>query len=200
MFNYLNGIIAEVTPSMAVVDCGGVGYEVTISAYTAGQLTVGEKHKVYISFNFRQDGFSLFGFADKSEKQLFEMLITVTGVGPKAAISILSTNTCEALAMAIVTGDEKAISSAPGIGKKTAQRIILELKDKISKQVETISFSDITAPKMPQTKDVNVDQAISALAVLGYGSAEINKALSSFDCSGMDTNAIIKMCLKFFSK
>ncbi len=132
MFNYINGIVAELTPSLAVLDCGGVGFEIAISAYTAGRLKTGEKAKLYIFSNIREDTFALYGFYTKNEKSTFEMLIDDSGVGQKDAWSILSSATPENLAMAIISGNDKALTAAPGVGKKLAQRIILELKDKLA--------------------------------------------------------------------
>lgn len=134
MFYHLDGKVAELGQGMAVIDCNGVGYLVNTSLTTQSRLKVGERSKLYISESVREDAFELFGFATKSEKRSFDLLIGVSGVGPKAALSILSAYTPEALAMAILSGDEKALTVAPGIGKKIAQRVILELKDKLAKE------------------------------------------------------------------
>ena len=142
MFYYINGIVAALEPNLAVIDCGGVGYSLSTTAYTIGQLKLGEKSKLYTYLNVKEDCFDLFGFASKSEKHCFEMLIGVSGVGPKAALSILSTTTPESLMMNIISGNDKALTAAPGIGKKIAQRIILELKDKMAKETGEVSFRD----------------------------------------------------------
>lgn len=134
MFYHLDGKVAELGQGMAVIDCSGVGYLVNVSLNTLAQLKNGERAKLYISESVREDAFELFGFASKSEKRSFDLLIGVSGVGPKAALSILSAHTPEALSMAILSGDEKALTVAPGIGKKIAQRVILELKDKLAKE------------------------------------------------------------------
>lgn len=125
MFYHLDGKVAELGQGMAVIDCSGVGYLVNVSLNTLAQLKNGERAKLYISESVREDAFELFGFASKSEKRSFDLLIGVSGVGPKAALSILSAHTPEALSMAILSGDEKALTVAPGIGKKIAQRVIL---------------------------------------------------------------------------
>lgn len=196
MFNYINGIVAELTPSLAVLDCGGVGFEIAISAYTAGRLKTGEKAKLYIFSNIREDTFDLYGFYTKNEKSTFEMLIGVSGVGTKAAMSILSSATPENLAMAIISGNDKALTAAPGVGKKLAQRIILELKDKLAKAAEEISFADIN-PVTPLASDgTAVRDATAALSVLGYAPAEINAALKSVSTEGMEVADIVRACLK----
>ena len=133
VFFYLNGTVAHIEPYLAVIDCGGVGYACRTTNHTISKLTMGKVGKLYTHLNVREDVFELYGFASESELGCFRMLIGVSGVGPKAALAILSSNTPEGLAMAIVSGNEKALTSAPGIGKKIAQRIILELKDKLAK-------------------------------------------------------------------
>ena len=144
MFHYINGLVAELLPNLAVIDCGGVGFAVNTSAYTVSQLKTGEKAKLYTFVYIREDCMDIYGFASKSEKHCFEMLIGVSGVGPKAAIAILSSSAPENLVMNIVSGNEKALTAAPGIGKKIAQRIILELKDKLAKETAEISLYIIT--------------------------------------------------------
>ncbi len=134
MFYYVNGTVAELEAGLAVIDCGGVGYACATTNYTLSQLKKGERAKLYTYLNVREDAMELFGFASQSELRSFKMLIGVSGVGPKAALSILSSTTPQQLAMAVVMGDEKALTAAPGIGKKIAQRIILELKDKLAKE------------------------------------------------------------------
>ena len=134
MFYYLDGTVAEIAPYLAVIDCGGVGYACKTTNYTLSRLKKGQRGKLYTYLNVGDGIFELYGFATQNELSSFKLLIGVSGVGPKAALAILSTGSPEALAMAIVTGDEKALTAAPGIGKKIAQRIILELKDKMTKE------------------------------------------------------------------
>ena len=134
MFYYVNGTVAEIEAGLAVIDCSGVGYACATTNYTLSQLKKGERAKLYTYLNVREDAMELFGFASQSELRSFKMLIGVSGVGPKAALSILSSTTPQQLSMAVVMGDEKALTAAPGIGKKIAQRIILELKDKLIKE------------------------------------------------------------------
>ena len=135
MYYYVNGTVAEIGPNLAVIDCGGVGYACATTNYTLAQLKKGEKAKLYTYLHVREEIFDLYGFASQAELSSFKMLISVSGVGPKAALAILSSGTPDQLALSIVTGDEKALTGVPGIGKKIAQRIILELKDKLAKEL-----------------------------------------------------------------
>ena len=168
MFYYLNGTVAHKEPYLAVIDCGGVGYACRTTAYTLSALNVGDKAKLYTHVNVKEDAFDIYGFATTEELHLFQQLIGVSGVGPKAGLAILSANTPANLAMSIITGDEKALTSAPGIGKKIAQRVILELKDKLAKGQtaaagESYGGSGVTV--IPENK---ASEAAAALAVLGY--------------------------------
>jgi len=194
MFYYLNGIVSEIDVNLAVIDCGGVGYAVNTTANTLSRIKLNEKAKLYICENIREDAFDLYGFATAQEKRCFEMLLTVSGIGPKAAQAILSSSTPEGLAMAIMNGNEKIITAAPGVGKKIAQRVILELKDKISKEAGTAA-SELPTVMTPADSGARSD-AISALMVLGYSAAEINAALRGIDVSGLGTEQIIKLVLK----
>lgn len=199
MFYHLDGKVAELGQGMAVIDCNGVGYLVNTSLTTQSRLKVGERSKLYISESVREDAFDLFGFATKSEKRSFDLLIGVSGVGPKAALSILSAYTPEALAMAILSGDEKALTVAPGIGKKIAQRVILELKDKLAK--ESVDFELPMKSGAPvAVGDGKLSDAAAALAVLGYGPAEINVALKGVDVAPLTVEEIIKAALKNMMK
>ena len=139
MFYYLDGTVAEILPYLAVIDCGGVGYACKTTNNTLASLKKGQRGKLYTYLNVGEGIFELYGFATQNELNSFKLLISVSGVGPKAALAILSSGTPESLAMAIVTGDEKSLTAAPGIGKKIAQRIILELKDKIRRPGDWIS-------------------------------------------------------------
>lgn len=200
MFYHLEGRIAELMQGAAVVDCSGVGYLVNTSLNTQSRLKTGERAKLYISESVREDAFELFGFATRSEKRSFDLLIAVSGVGPKAALSILSAHTPEALTMAILTGDEKALTVAPGIGKKIAQRVILELKDKLAS--ESVDFELPVKAGVPASAagDGKLADAAAALGVLGYGPAEINLALKGVDTAALTTEEIIKAALKNMMK
>lgn len=194
MFYYLEGIVSDIDINLAVIDCGGVGYAVNTTANTLSRLKTKEKAKLYISEYIKEDCFDLYGFPTLNEKRCFEMLLTVSGIGPKAAQAILSTSTPEALAMAIMNGDEKAITVAQGVGKKIAQRVILELKDKVSKEANVVA-AEMPAVLTPADGDSRND-AVAALMVLGYSAPEINGVLRRMDVSGMTTEQIVKIALK----
>ena len=195
MFYYLNGVVAEMEANLAVIDCGGVGYACATTNYTLSQLKKGERAKLYTYMNVREDAVELFGFASQSELHSFKLLLGVSGVGPKAALSILSANTPANLAMAVVMGDEKTLTAAPGIGKKIAQRIILELKDKLAK--EQSSFSGDSGAILPVVvPDDKTREAGAALAVLGYSASEVAAALKGIDMDALPLEEIIRQALK----
>ena len=177
MFYYVSGTVAEIGPNLAVIDCGGVGYACATTNYTISRLKKGERAKLFTYLHVREEIFELFGFSSQQELSSFKMLIGVSGVGPKAALAILSSTTPNNLALSIVTGDEKALTAAPGIGKKIAQRIILELKDKLAKEQTSFS-SDGPVPAIAAGGANKAGEASAALAVLGYGTPEIAAALN----------------------
>ena len=181
MFYYVNGTVTELEAGLAVIDCSGVGYACATTNYTLSQLKKGERAKLYTYLNVREDAMELFGFASQSELRSFKLLIGVSGVGPKAALSILSATTPQQLAMAVVMGDEKALTAAQGVGKKIAQRIILELKDKLGGGAMELDFSTGSSPAAPAAKGNNAAMAYAALQELGYAPAEINAALKGVD-------------------
>ena len=196
MFYYLKGVVGHMAPNLAVIDCGGVGYACRTTSYTLSALQVGEKAKLFTHLNVREDAMELYGFSTENECNCFRMLIGVSGVGPKAALSILSSTTPEGLATAIITGQEKALTVAPGIGKKIAQRIILELKDKLAKgqlpaAEESFGGSGVTV--IPQDK---TSEASAALAGLGYNPAEINAALKGLDLDALTLEEIVRQALR----
>ncbi len=195
MFYYVNGPVAELEAGLAVIDCGGVGYACATTNYTLSQLKKGERAKLYTYLNVREDAVELFGFASQSELRSFKMLIGVSGVGPKAALSILSSTTPQQLAMAVVMGDEKALTAAPGIGKKIAQRIILELKDKLAREQGSFDAGS-GGPVLVPAQDNKAGEAAAALAVLGYGSQEIAAALKGIDMASLPLEEIIRQSLK----
>lgn len=200
MFYYLNGVVAEMEANLAVIDCGGVGYACATTNYTLSQLKKGERAKLYTYMNVREDAVELFGFARQSELHSFKLLLGVSGVGPKAALSILSANTPANLAMAVVMGDEKALTAAPGIGKKIAQRICLELKDKLAKEQGSLPTGGglVMTPKAAAAGAVDaVSEAVSALVVLGYSQAEALQAMEGIQTDGAVTSEqLIRTCLK----
>ena len=194
MFYYVNGTVAEIEAGLAVIDCSGVGYACATTNYTLSQLKKGERAKLYTYLNVREDAMEMFGFASQSELRSFKMLIGVSGVGPKAALSILSSTTPQQLSMAVVMGDEKALTAAPGIGKKIAQRIILELKDKLIKEQGGFEAGSGAAVAMPAQNN-KAGEAAAALAVLGYGSQEIAAALKGIDMDALPLEEIIRQSL-----
>ena len=196
MFYYVNGTVAHMAPYLAVIDCGGVGYACRTTNNTLARLKKGEKAKLYTYLNVREAAMELYGFFSENELNCFQLLIGVSGVGPKAALSILSSSTPETLAMSIITGDEKALTVAPGIGKKIAQRVILELKDKLAKGQITPggeSYGGTGVTVIPENKS---SEAAAALAVLGYSTAEIGVALKGIDLDALSLEEIIKQALK----
>ena len=196
MFYYLNGIVAHKEPYLAVIDCGGVGYACRTTAYTLSALTVGEKAKVFTHVNVKEDAFDIYGFATTEELHLFQQLIGVSGVGPKAALAILSSSTPANLAMSIITGDERALTSAPGIGKKIAQRVILELKDKLAKGQAASAGESYAGAGVTIIPENKASEAAAALAVLGYSREEINAALRGVDMEKLSLEEIIRTVLR----
>ena len=195
MFYYVNGTVAELEAGLAVIDCGGVGYACATTNYTLSQLKKGERAKLYTYLNVREDAMELFGFASQSELRSFKMLIGVSGVGPKAALSILSSTTPQQLAMAVVMGDEKALTAAPGVGKKLAQRILLELKDKIAKETQEIGLP-ASAGGAALGSGSKAAEAAAALAVLGYTQQDISAALKGVDVETLPLEEIVRQSLK----
>ena len=199
MFYYLNGELAHRDANMCVIDCGGVGFGLTISMITSESLSskMGQKVKLYTYLAVREDGVELFGFGSSEERNAFNMLIGVSGVGPKAAINILSVMSPDRLAMAVCTEDIKAISKAQNIGSKTAARIVLELKDKVAKDMMHTSSKGLgdAGNVAHVASSGNLSEATEALMVLGYDKASVVKALAGIDPS-LDVGAIIKAALK----
>lgn len=197
MFYYIDGTVAELETNLAVLDCGGVGYALNITTNTAAALKLRERKKLYVYEVIGETNFDLYGFAEKSEKRCFMMLTSVSGIGAKAALSILSYNTPETLALAVMNNDVKALTVAPGIGKKIAQRVILELKDKISKEFSSQDYQMPTAVSAPAgTADGSTADALAALTVLGYTGAEVAPVLKKLDVAGMTAEEIIKAVLR----
>ena len=182
-----------------MLDCGGVGYACKTTNYTLGGLQMGKPATLYTHLSVREDGVELYGFATKEEKRLFLQLISVSGVGPKAALSILSTTPPSQLALSIITEDVKTLMMAPGIGKKSAQRIVLELRDKLAKEQGELpaASAGVTVSddhlRIPEDK---VAEASAALAVLGYSQPEIQQAIRGLDLESLSREEIIKAALK----
>ena len=198
MFYYLDGTVAEILPYLAVVDCGGVGYACKTTNNTLASLKKGQRGKLYTYLNVGEGIFELYGFATQNELNSFKMLLGVSGVGPKAALAILSATTPESLAMAIVTEDAKTLTAAPGIGKKIAQRIILELKDKMARETAGggLDFSGGKGVPAAPVFTNKATEAAQALAVLGYSSQEVGIALKGVDVENLPLEEIIRQSLK----
>ena len=202
MIGFLRGKIAGYNENMLLMDVGGVGYEVIISAGTAEELPpVGEELKIFTHLSVREDAMTLYGFLTSDDLSIFKQLIGVSGIGPKGAQSILSELSPDNLRFAILAGDAKAISKAPGIGAKTAQRIIIDLKDKLSLE-ETFEHA-LGQPEVKSKADHGQsseakDEAVEALIALGYSSTDAYRAVKNADDgSGMDANGLLKAALKF---
>lgn len=180
MIYYLSGNVTILEPGMAVIDCGGVGYGCRITGYTAAQLKLNTAAKLFITESIREDAYDLYGFISREEQRCYELLTGINGVGPKAALSILSSGGPQNFTLAVMTGDEKMLTAAQGVGKKIAQRIILELKDKIGGSSTELDFSSGAAAAVFQPGS-NLALATAALQELGYSPAEINTALKGAD-------------------
>lgn len=202
MYYYISGTLALLSLSTAVIDAGGVGYRLTVSSNTFSALAgkEGSPAKLFTYFSVREDAMELFGFANEEEKTAFELLISVSGVGPKAAMAILSVLTPQRLSGAVMSGDAKSIAKANGVGAKTAARVVLELKDKIGKAIGSAPADGGSLMKdIPDTGNSAVADAQAALMVLGYSRAEANYALATLD-SGLDTETLIREGLKRLMK
>ena len=211
MYYYLMGTLAKLDLTFAVIDCGGVGYKLTVSGTTYESLAkkyadnASPSVKLFTHLAVREDDMELFGFYTETELAAFRMLLSVSGVGPKAAISILSIFSPEKFALAVCSNDAKAIAKANGVGAKTAARIILELHDKIQKQLGTVSTSTITPSISDGISTQIADkgklaEAQDALMVLGYSRSEASNALKTVDVINLDLEGIIKAALKNLMK
>lgn len=199
MYAYLDGILAEIEESQIVIDVSGIGYLVNVPKSVLSKLpTKGGRIKLYVTLIVREDSHELYGFLDKNNKVLFKMLIEVSGIGPKASMSVLSSISVDDLILSIATGDEKILTRVPGIGKKTAQRIILELKDKIDIHIKHshVSASDFAS------KDISTpeEEALHALLALGYDTSEAYAAIRSVSDKSSESTDLIKAALKVMIK
>ena len=193
MFYYLNGKITIMEPGLAVVDCGGIGFACRTTSYTLSQLQLNQEARLYTHTNIREDAAEIFGFATREELRCFELLLSVSGVGPKAALSLLSSVPPNRLTLAVMTGDEKALTVAQGVGKKMAQRVLLELKDKFGAQTE-LDFSQPSA--IVPTHESHAALAMAALGELGYSQAEIGAAMKGIQTEGATTEEIVRQALR----
>ena len=201
MLYYVSGEVTVLEPGLAVIDCAGVGYGCSVTAYTAAQLKLNQKAKLFITESIREDAFDLYGFISREEQRCFQLLTSVNGVGPKAAMSILSAGGPQNITLAVMTGDEKMLTAAQGVGKKIAQRIILELKDKLGGGGMELDFSGGSAAAAPVQTAGSAAMAHAALQELGYSPAEINAALKGVDPKAsteeMVRHALRAMVMKF---
>ena len=193
MLYYVSGPVTVLEPGLAVIDCGGVGYGCRVTAYTAAQLKLDKPAKLYITESIREDAFDLFGFISREEQRCYELLTTVNGVGPKAAMAILSAGP-QNFTLAVMTGDEKLLTAAQGVGKKLAQRIILELKDKVGSSNTALDFSGPTV-SAPVNAGNAASLAQAALQELGYSPAEIAQALKGADPNA-STEDLVRYALR----
>ena len=195
MLYYVSGTVAVLEPGLAVIDCGGVGYGCRVTAYTAGQLKLNQNARLYVTESIREDAFDLYGFISKEEQRCYELLTSVNGVGPKAAMAILSSGGPQNFMLAVMTGDDKMLTAAQGVGKKIAQRIILELKDKVGGGSMELDFSGGAAPAVQVQTGNNAALARAALQELGYSAVEINAALKGVDANA-STEEMVRHALR----
>ena len=194
MLYYVNGEVTVLEPGLAVIDCAGVGYGCRITAFTAAQLKLNQPARLYVCESIREDAFDLYGFISREEQRCYQLLTSVSGVGPKAAMSILSAGGPQNFTLAVMTGDEKMLTAAQGVGKKIAQRIILELKDKIGGGAAELDFSTGPAVVAPaQSGGLALAQA--ALQELGYSPAEVATALKGADPKA-STEELVRYALR----
>ena len=192
MFAHISGIVAEKNVDSIVIDAGGIGFLLNVSAATLSSApAVGEKFKLYTVFNVREDAMELCGFATREEKRMYERLRTVGGVGSKLALQALSTLSVRDLSLALVTGDAGALCRVPGIGKKLAQRLVLELKDK----VDDSQLASSSAAIQPKSSGME-SEAIAALLALGFSAAEASKAVSAHAAEATSLDNLIYLSLK----
>lgn len=211
MFSYIRGPLAEIWEGQAVVEAGGIGWNIQVPVSVLDQLPgIGEEVRLYTSFQVREDAMTLYGFLTRQDLKMFEQLLGVNGIGPKAALGILSVLTPDDLRIAIVSEDAKAIAKAPGIGPKTAKRVILDLKDKIS--MEEVLSGDLAGTGSAQEEQIArssggssasrgvTKDAIEALTALGYSLTEASRAVRSVEITdGMSVEAVLKASLKYLA-
>lgn len=200
MFYYLEGIVAHTEPFIAVIDCGGVGYLCHVTTMTQSRLKLGQKARLYTHLNVREDAMELYGFADIEERNCFLLLVGISGVGMKVGLSILSSLTPERFAMAVLGNDERALTAVPGIGKKLAQRLILELKDKLKEKRKDRENTETFLPDVALPGGNALDEARMALQVLGYSASEASMALRGCDPATMNVEEMIRAALKVLAR
>lgn len=200
MYAYIKGSLEIKSNDHVIVEANGVGYRIFMSSNAIQRLgELNSMVKVFTHYHVREDNISLYGFCNLEELRMFELLISVSGIGAKSAIAILSNITPSKFALAVISNDVKELTKLPGIGAKSAQRIILELKDKLKTEESIAAESDFEIQSV-LSKDDNMHEAISALQVLGYPVKEATKAVTSIDCNGLSVEDIIKKALVYFTK
>jgi Holliday junction DNA helicase RuvA len=201
MFYYLQGKIAHKEPNLAVVDVAGAGYACHTSLTSLAGLEAGREARLYTYLHVREGIFELYGFATREELAAFKMLLGISGVGPRAALAILSVSTPERLALSVLSGDEKALTAAAGVGKKLAQRVMLELKDKMGKQFGDVSGGDWAGSEAAPPRELGkLEEARAALGVLGYSPAEAAFALKNIDTEPLTVEQLIRAALKSMAR
>lgn len=196
MYAYIKGTLEEKAKDSIVIEVSGIGYRIYISEQTMAKLgELGENVKVYTHYHVREDNISLYGFLTNEELKMFELLLQVSGIGAKTAIAMLSNITPSQFAIAIISNDLKTLTKIPGIGNKSAQRMVLELKDKL-KTEEAISHEE----NIEVDNDENIQEAAQALQILGYSKTEINKIFDKVNLKGLTTEEIIKVSLKHLAR
>ena len=197
MSGFVQGKVDAISEDNVVIDTGGIGYNVRISAKTAQELPgIGQEVRLYTYTSVREDGISLFGFLSRDSLDIFKKIITVNGIGPKGGLAVLSVMSADELKFAIISGNAQAITKAPGIGKKTAERVILDLKDKISVEDTQIRKEISSYDGLPQTGKAQ-SEAVEALTALGYSATDALHAVRQIEhAEEMDVEAILKLALK----
>lgn len=195
MYYSIKGTVLLSEANLVVIEAGGVGYQIHTSYPSARSVRPGETVMLYTCLQVREDAMDLYGFTTKQEKECFQLLIAISGVGPKAALAILSSVTPDQLALAVMAQDEKALTVAQGVGKKLAQRILLELKDKLAAGMEAASGGTAGVAAIP-TAGSAMEDAIAALMVLGYPRATAMNALQGVDAAGKSTDELVRAALK----
>ena len=195
MFYYLNGTVTVLDGNLAVIDCGGVGYACRTTNFTLARLQLGKPAKLYTYCNIREDAFDIYGFSTREEMNCFEQLLSVSGVGPKVALAILSAVSPEQFTLAVMTQDDKTLTMAQGVGKKLAQRIILELKDKLGASQLELNTAQMAASGTP-VHGSKTAEATAALVGLGYSQTEAAAALKGLDVENLSIEDIIRQALR----
>ena len=202
MIAFVRGTAVDMSEAAVVIEAGGIGYEIFMTGNDLGRIRIGDQIKVHTYFNVREDAMQLYGFLAKDDLQMFRLLLGVNGIGPKAAVGVLSAMNADDLRFAVLSDDIRTISRAPGIGRKTAQKLILELKDKLSLEdafEKKLAHADETAAAAGETAADASKEAVEALVALGYSSTEAMRAVRMVkDVSPDDVEGILKAALKNF--